>query len=401
MQEFEYSNLLPSLIWWLLAASFLVLWRIKITSWHCGVGFALTGTGFALDAFSAWGNLNVFFSGLCYIAAASLYSGCILHHFEVNRRSSTRVLLPFFYLLLHAFFVFGLESLRADLFLTDAVFACLFFHALFLTSRMAVSAADRFMLVSGSLLSVDCVVRAVLFTFVFSSTDQLAEFANSNYSVAVQITTMTIGLLFPVSVLAAIAVRAIESHRNASEIDPMTGLLNRRGFFRLVHEIRAKGAGSGALRLADIDHFKRVNDHFGHKTGDFVIKGLSAELERCLGGTAIIARFGGEEFVAYLPDAAATDALMAANSINHEFGARYWGEKDGALRVTVSIGVTNVDALEPDVEAAVDRADKALYAAKDAGRNRVIVNTDQFRRSTGRDEELPLPDKFMPDFMRS
>ena len=388
---------MPSLIWWLVAMAFLVLWRIRLTSWHCGVGFALTGTGFALDAFPLWGNLNPFLSGLCYIAASYLYSGCVLYHFEVKLRFRRRFWLPAVYLPLHIHFVFGIESLQADLFLTDMIFALIFFHALLVTTRMAASAADRFMLVSGGLVSFDCVVRATLFTFVISSPDQLADFADSHYSMAVQITTTTIGLLFPISVVAAMAAKAIERQRDSAETDPLTGLLNRRGFFRIVHASRAGGSGCGALLMADIDHFKRVNDAFGHKAGDLVIRGLAAELRHGLERSAIVARFGGEEFVAYLPGATAADALIASNGVNHAFGARSWHEEGINTRITVCIGVTNIEAPELDVDAAMDRADRALYIAKESGRNRVIVNTEQHDLADPRDQALETPITPMPN----
>lgn len=154
----------------------------------------------------------------------------------------------------------------------------------------------------------------------------------------------------------------------ATDRDPLTDLLNRRGFEAAVARIRPEFTGS-ALLLLDLDRFKRVNDAHGHDAGDAVLRELSLRLTRALQGRGIIGRLGGEELVVFLPSILPRDARQVAErlrvSVNREAFALLSGL---GLSVTVSIG----GAWSPDpidLAALLARADRALYAAKDSGRD--------------------------------
>lgn len=169
----------------------------------------------------------------------------------------------------------------------------------------------------------------------------------------------------------------IERLRKLSETDPLTGLLNRRAFLaaaeRQVAYARRYDHGL-AVVVADIDHFKQVNDTHGHAAGDAVIRAVAARLQTAARDTDLVARFGGEEFVVLLMESDVTAAasyaerargLIAATPVPAEGGAQ--------VQVTVSLGCTVLTAADRDVQDAIDRADDALYGAKAAGRNRVRV----------------------------
>jgi two-component system, cell cycle response regulator len=163
--------------------------------------------------------------------------------------------------------------------------------------------------------------------------------------------------------------------------DELTGLYNRRYVFAHLQELLARMPANGnetAVLLFDIDHFKRVNDTHGHPAGDQVLQGLAARALRHVRSVDLIGRLGGEEFIVVMPEtnlggaAVVADRLRAA--IAHEpFVLRDSGER---LPVTISIGIAAASRNE-DLDRVLKRADDALYAAKHAGRNRVVAFSEQ------------------------
>jgi diguanylate cyclase (GGDEF)-like protein len=152
--------------------------------------------------------------------------------------------------------------------------------------------------------------------------------------------------------------------------DPMTGALNRRGFLSAVAEARegmVPHRTMGVL-VVDIDHFKRVNDAFGHAAGDLVIRRVADTIRATVRQSDIVARFGGEEFVVVTSSATEEELGALAERLRAAVEAVPAVEGESP-RVTVSIGGAVDEARGHDVEALIDRADIALYAAKDGGRN--------------------------------
>ncbi|MGI8509112.1 MAG: diguanylate cyclase [Gemmatimonadaceae bacterium] len=158
--------------------------------------------------------------------------------------------------------------------------------------------------------------------------------------------------------------------------DPLTHLLNRRALtIRLVAELERVRRYNSPLTMLmiDLDHFKLVNDTFGHLVGDEVLRGIAMILQRSVRSVDMVARYGGEEFVIVLPETGETGALAFAERIRqrveqHSFEAR----RAASVKVSVSVGVSSFPA--PHVESAEDlfaRADAALYRAKERGRNQV------------------------------
>ena len=160
--------------------------------------------------------------------------------------------------------------------------------------------------------------------------------------------------------------------------DPLTGLHNRRGFERTLAQLYGAGDGglvNAALLMADIDHFKTVNDTYGHLIGDQVIRATAQVLKSAVKGRDVVARFGGEEFVVLLPETPGHGALALAEQIRTAFGKlriRRQGSDEMIAQITISIGVATPFPGE-SVEQAIDRADKALYRAKNEGRNCVRI----------------------------
>jgi diguanylate cyclase len=175
--------------------------------------------------------------------------------------------------------------------------------------------------------------------------------------------------------------QSIEALRNESLTDPLTSLANRKYFDqslnRMIEETRVSGTPLSLL-LADIDHFKRFNDLFGHLIGDQVLRLVAMSIKQSTKGGDLAARFGGEEFAIILPGSAIGDARSIADRVrftvkSKDLMKRSTGEHLG--RVTVSIGVAALRQGDC-AQALIERTDACLYAAKRTGRNRVVCDTD-------------------------
>ena len=154
--------------------------------------------------------------------------------------------------------------------------------------------------------------------------------------------------------------------------DPLTQVLTRRVFMDACQQELARCRRHGrsmALLLLDIDHFKAINDTHGHQTGDHVLVDFSRRIAGLLRRPDLLARFGGEEFVLLLPETSQEEAVAVAGRIL----ARVAEPAEGLPSITVSIGVATNRPDEAEIDALLARADRALYKAKDAGRNRVEV----------------------------
>jgi len=165
----------------------------------------------------------------------------------------------------------------------------------------------------------------------------------------------------------------LEVQRQKALLDPLTGLPNRAAWSeRLDHEVNAWHQRGNSLSLAmlDLDHFKRINDGYGHLAGDKVLKIIANVLRKRLRSTDFIARFGGEEFVLLMPNSSLADALAVGEVLRAAIEACPFHFKGEPVTVTVSMGVAQFQPGERS-DLALKRADAALYRAKAAGRNRV------------------------------
>lgn len=171
----------------------------------------------------------------------------------------------------------------------------------------------------------------------------------------------------------------LDQAKRESMLDPMTQTWNRRGFAELAKREIAKARRANkplALIMIDIDHFKRINDTFGHPEGDKTIITLARLLRSGSRTTDVLARLGGEEFAILMPEIGRDDALRLSESLRQmvEVGSNINGGKG----FTISVGVKWVELLNADVneDVLVALADKALYEAKQSGRNRVVESQE-------------------------
>lgn len=160
--------------------------------------------------------------------------------------------------------------------------------------------------------------------------------------------------------------------------DELTGLFNRRQFFFLAQreQARRRGPGPGGLTvvMADIDHFKKVNDTLGHGAGDIVLKDVAHRLKNGLRQTDIVGRYGGEEFALLLPDTGPAQAREVVERLRSAIAAAPIDIDGRAVTVTVSFGVAHRSTAAETLDQLLTFADRALYRAKEAGRNRIEVH---------------------------
>lgn len=156
----------------------------------------------------------------------------------------------------------------------------------------------------------------------------------------------------------------------AAQEDPLTGILNRRGFLDEVVTLIREGT-RGCVVLLDIDHFKTVNDTLGHDEGDRILRALAATLSHQTRRVDVVARWGGEEFVIFLPGCAEEEASRIVGRVARSLHQTPIGQVGGRA-ITFSAGVSA--CADGDVAAAVLRADEALYWAKERGRDRVVCH---------------------------
>ncbi|WP_210529422.1 GGDEF domain-containing protein [Rubellimicrobium arenae] len=203
--------------------------------------------------------------------------------------------------------------------------------------------------------------------------------------VAMRTVAAMIPILLPIHILGILMIgclieRERASHareralRRAAEHDPLTGLLNRRGFERGV--ARCDQSQGGALLLLDVDHFKRINDDHGHPAGDAVLRAMGDRMASVLRKGDLVARLGGEELAVFLPGQPAAAARVVARRLCEVVRARPFAlPAGGTAPITVSVG--GAWGRPASLDRLIARADAALYAAKHAGRDRCRFASDR------------------------
>jgi diguanylate cyclase (GGDEF)-like protein len=212
---------------------------------------------------------------------------------------------------------------------------------------------------------------------------------------SVELVLYAVGTVFVIFML--VSERAVTVHKTAASMDPLTGMFNRRGFSEATARVIEREANAGrpvTVLIFDIDHFKSINDRFGHPAGDEILKLFSTVVVNSLRITDISGRIGGEEFAALLP-CSLEEGVLAAERVRETFAASGIAVDEGPVDTTVSIGVAGGPA-GTELEVLLAAADTALYQAKRTGRNRVEaaeelpLSLEKWRRKTA---GLPGPQR--------
>jgi diguanylate cyclase (GGDEF)-like protein len=187
-------------------------------------------------------------------------------------------------------------------------------------------------------------------------------------------------LLFTISIAFILLAMAKERtelrHRTAAMVDPLTGIANRRSFMQDAAQLAKRHTANPrptAVLLVDLDHFKSINDRFGHALGDRALEVFAFTARQSVRSTDLLGRLGGEEFAAVLADTSRDKAMMVAERIRASFAQAALEVDNRPVGATVSIGLVHCQDPVLDVHELLAQADQALYCAKENGRNRVEV----------------------------
>ena len=272
-----------------------------------------------------------------------------------------------------AAFLWGHDSLHARMLLGAALLAVPLVEALHLLLADAERPRSR---ARGLLVAV---YAALLGSLVWRSVAVIAQpgldaaaLFGLPSNLAMHAIAATLPLVATFGLLMLMQHRLVRRLAAQADEDALTGLANRRGFDASAARCWSNGHGLAVL-LVDADRFKRINDQHGHAVGDAVLRALGDRLREQARAQDVVARLGGEEFVLLLPGAGVEEAQAAAERLRGAVAARPCDAAGRALALTVSIGVSVRRADDEALEDVLQRADAALYAAKAAGRDRVVV----------------------------
>jgi len=207
-----------------------------------------------------------------------------------------------------------------------------------------------------------------------------ANFSNSIWVTIFSVELVLYAICTVFVIFMLVSDRTVAAHKNAASTDPLTGLFNRRGFSEACSRVIEREAMAGrpvTVMIFDIDHFKSINDRFGHPAGDEILKLFAVIVSSNLRLSDLSGRIGGEEFAALLP-CSLEEGVIVADRMRRAFEASDIVCEEGPVDTTVSIGVAGGPA-GTELEVLLAAADTALYQAKRTGRNKVEAA-----------EELPL-----------
>ena len=228
-----------------------------------------------------------------------------------------------------------------------------------------------FVVVLGAALSYGGRTFVMVLHPISNSAAGITEFY-SGMNVVFHTASALMAMAVGITLLMAIGYDALRLKMREGEIDTLTGLGNRRLLARLIEEDAKGKRAVGAVLVIDIDHFKRINDTYGHTVGDQVLRAVGRQLDRHFSGYGTVCRFGGEEFVILIeePHSRAVSVLaLAARSV---IAGIVFDAKNPDLTATASVGIGKRLA-GMTIDEAIDHADKAVYSAKQAGRDQVHI----------------------------
>lgn len=342
----------------------------------CGAGFAFIGAAVLMQAAFIPTNYgaNIILSGSFYV------SGAMLMGYGMLRRSALSLPLTFYagvwsvIVGVIAYNYYIEESLINRVYILNLGLGVMF---LVVAWRLRVlwhgQIWDRVLLVVAVFLAVHFFPRTLLTTQALVHVNDPKTFTNSVFWNLSMFSTAIIGASLGLILLVATGADMALGLRRERDTDTLTGLLNRRGLLSQFAMLRhAQPTVAGSVIVCDLDYFKNVNDTYGHHTGDIALEQFASVIRTFLEPHDLAARTGGEEFVLFLRDVSVEKAFITAESLCLKTRDTAFGTTLPELKLTCSCGVARLEAGE-DLWAAVDRADKQLYSAKQAGRNRTFA----------------------------
>lgn len=272
-----------------------------------------------------------------------------------------------------AYFIYIRPSLIGRVYVVNFGLACMILtYVCYLRKIVYGRKADK--LIVGMLLLVGIHFFPRTLLTVHSITDDtLVDFAFTSFWQWTVFSTAVAGVIAGLVLFAAASSDRLEEIAHERDSDHLTGLLNRRGMETHIKALRGRDL-SGWIVACDIDYFKTINDDFGHAVGDIVLKEISGVLQLLAQNSKFIARSGGEEFIIYLDDYSPDDAFLLIENVRESVKKLNLSSLGIGENITCSFGAVKL-VRQDQFALALERADKLLYAAKKAGRNRTLMES--------------------------
>lgn len=368
----------------LLAAAFLMLWlnqRDKPYILLASAGYAMTALAFFLQdvafqyiATPLPGNAERILSNIGFLASGWFLTIAILSRFGKRPSYPVLIIASVVALVGHGWFLLIDPSVAGRVLFVNAALGAMMMMILAKTVRVpGKHLADRLLLWVTALAAANYILRPVLILWLTGGMGTINNFQHSLYWTTVQFTQPLISVAFALSLMVAIAMDLIGQLKHEARTDKLSGLLNRGGF-EAAAEAMLKRARAGnlpvCLIIADLDHFKQINDTFGHSVGDAVIGLFGRHVAAMTSGEMIAGRIGGEEFAILLPGHEVQAARLMAESLRACPWAYWSGMLPPGLTPSVSIGVAP-GRPGANLYSLMNNADEALYDAKRGGRDQV------------------------------
>ncbi|MDF0488233.1 diguanylate cyclase [Sphingomonas sp. H39-1-10] len=349
-------------------------WYRRGAAWWA-FGFLWGAVGFAMPLFPQSvqdAPLGALGADGCFALSFLGYGQGLLHHIgRPHRHRLARLGIAAATMALCGYAIYGPRNQPLEYVASDISCGLLLLPVLIAMRRRVTLKIDRLLFAITALVALETTGRGVFVTLVLLAGHPA--YLRTIYGFEMQSVAAILGMVWGLAALAAILLDVVAGYARDAITDPLSGLLNRRGFEQALAALPLEGC----MIIGDIDHFKSVNDRFGHLAGDGVIAGLAAIIAAALPPGGVAARTGGEEFAIFLPGAGAGEGARLAGVIGQRFAAADRGAIDVAAPLTASFGVAASEAADRFFLDVTARADAALYAAKDAGRNRTVTHEPQ------------------------
>ena len=380
MVALTVNQLIPPILFSIFALSFLSIWhfgRQDVSARTFGTAYGFAAVAFFIEALIGSSNNLVWIQHLgdvFYIASALSLSIALMQRYRQKQPKFLIGLIGICAIGLVSWFRFGDANLSARVDIICITTSLLIVIAVPLAWRAGHRLSDKLLFATfiayASVVSLSALVVPTVTGEVITNESLRGSLLLAIVNVSVSVLSLlTASLLF-----SHYLITYVLSMREESNTDSLSGLLNRRGFEGAAIATVSSATDANTpfcLIVCDIDHFKSINDTYGHALGDNVIHMVGALLKDAAGSNGVAGRIGGEEFCLALPNANIEMAMSLAESVRTQLELSGKSILGGAETITASFGV---ELLRPDdnYHSVFDRADKALYQAKNGGRNRVV-----------------------------
>ncbi len=313
-------------------------------------------------------------SAFCYILGSQLMTGGVLYRSGKTINLFVYVLILMIIICGIIYFYYFDNNLFARIYLVNFGMAAFFLISVFRLRKLVWGTnADRILLGCLLLVGLHFFPKVLMTDDTVHKVMQVDAYLDSSYWDMTSFWSAILGLVFGVIIILSVGMEVIALLTRDRDTDVLTGLLNRRGLMNRLSAIsEEKRIRADSIIMCDIDHFKNINDTYGHATGDKVLKQFASILSGSIGTRDLAIRLGGEEFVLILHQKSVEQAYILIERLRNEIEETFFDGLEDTHILTCSFGIAKLYHHE-DIWAVIERADKNLYKAKNGGRNRTYA----------------------------